>query len=144
MSSNVNGVVPLCLSYNDTKFSHFCLTACVTTDHSDRFRAIGIVRGFLNERAQGWYARCGIPYRKGFLLYGPPGTGKSSFSLSVAGRFGLDIYVLNLSSINNSRLSSLFAQLPPHCVILLEDINASTAQTEGSGTMKNSTRVDIA
>ncbi|EDN04906.1 predicted protein [Histoplasma mississippiense (nom. inval.)] len=40
--------------------------------------------------------------------------------------------------IDDSRLNSLFAQLPPHCVILLEDIDAaSTARTEDSETMKN-------
>ncbi|EDN04866.1 predicted protein [Histoplasma mississippiense (nom. inval.)] len=111
----------------------------VIMDEDEKIALLKDIEGFLDERARGWYARRGIPYRTGFLLYGPPGTGKSSFSLSVAGRFELDIYVLNLSSIDDSRLSSLFAQLPPHCVILLEDIDAaSTARTEGSETMKNS------
>ncbi|KKZ60646.1 hypothetical protein EMCG_04692 [[Emmonsia] crescens] len=71
-------------------------------------------------------------------IVGAPGTGKSSFSLSVARRFELDIYVLNLSSIDDSRLNSLFSQLPPHCVILLEDIDAaSTTRTEDSETTEN-------
>ncbi|KAL2372524.1 hypothetical protein RJ035_005237 [Blastomyces gilchristii] len=99
------------------------------------------IKGFLDKRARGWYARRRIPYQRGFLLYGPPGTGKSSFSLSVAGHFELDIYVLNLSSIDESRLNSLFAQLPPHCVILLEDINAAgTSRTEVSETTENTGR----
>jgi chaperone BCS1 len=60
-------------------------------------------------------------------------------SLSVAGYFGLDIYILSLSSINNEdTLRSLFAKLPSRCVILLEDIDAVSskrsrdAETEGS------------
>ena len=35
-------------------------------------------REFLN--TADWYAKAGIPHRRGYLLYGPPGTGKSSFS----------------------------------------------------------------
>ena len=37
-------------------------------------------REFLN--TADWYAKAGIPHRRGYLLYGPPGTGKSSFSFS--------------------------------------------------------------
>lgn len=71
-------------------------------------------------------------------MYGPPGTGKSSFSLSVAGRFELGIYVLNLSGVDDSRLNSLLAQLPPHCVILLEDIDAAgTPRVEDSEMTEN-------
>ncbi|EDN03759.1 hypothetical protein I7I51_05369 [Histoplasma capsulatum] len=110
----------------------------VIMDEDEKKAVLKDIEGFLDERARGWYARRGIPYRRGFLLYGPPGTGKSSFSLSVAGRFELDIYVLNLSSIDDSRLNSLFAQLPPHCVILLENIDAaSTSRTEVGETTEN-------
>lgn len=28
-----------------------------------------------------WYAKTGIPHRRGYLLYGPPGTGKSIYFL---------------------------------------------------------------
>ena len=73
------------------------------------------------------------------MLYGPPGTGKSSLSLSIAGRFDLDIYILSLSAIiNKHTLKSLFAKLPSRCVILLEDIDAvsskrsTDAETEDS------------
>ncbi|EGE08382.1 hypothetical protein TEQG_07492 [Trichophyton equinum CBS 127.97] len=91
------------------------------------------IEGFLDEKTRSWYANRGIPYRRGYLLYGPPGTGKSSFSLSVAGKFELDIYVLNLSGIDDSRLSSLFANLPSRCVILLEDVDAvGMTRTEGA------------
>ncbi|EDN11259.1 predicted protein [Histoplasma mississippiense (nom. inval.)] len=113
----------------------------VIMDEDEKTAVLKDIEGFLDERARGWYARRGIPYRRGFLLYGPPGTGKSSFSLSVTGRFELDIYVLNLSSIDDNRLNSLFAQLPPHCVILLEDIDAAgTSRTEVSETTENASQ----
>lgn len=80
---------------------------------------------FLDKTTQSWYAAHGIPYRRGYLLFGPPGTGKSSFSLSIAGRYDLDIYALNLSGVCDSKLVKLFAELPAHCVILLEDVDAA-------------------
>ncbi|EDN05091.1 hypothetical protein I7I51_02841 [Histoplasma capsulatum] len=48
--------------------------------------------------------------------------GKTSLTLSIAGCFGLDIYTINLSSIDNNDLRNLFANLSGHCVILLEDV----------------------
>lgn len=83
------------------------------------------VKDFLNEDTQKWYADRGIPYQRGYLLYGPPGTGKSSFSLSLAGEFELDIYTLQLSGISDSKLTKLFSELPPHCIVLLEDVDAA-------------------
>ena len=94
------------------------------------------IEEFLDQTSQRWYSNRGIPYRRGYLLYGPPGTGKSSLSKSIAGRFGLDIYILNLSAINEASLTSLFAKLPSRCVILLEDVDAVSlnrdAETEDS------------
>jgi len=46
--------------------------------------------------------------------------------LSIAGHFDLDVYILNLASVDDSTLNSLFAKLPQHCVILLEDVDAAT------------------
>jgi chaperone BCS1 len=65
----------------------------------------------------------GIPYLGGYLLYRPPGTGKSSLSLSIAGECYLDIYILNISSVDEDSLRGLFAELPARCVVLLEDID---------------------
>jgi mitochondrial chaperone BCS1 len=43
------------------------------------------------------------------------------------GCFDLDIYILNLLSVDDSLLSTLFAKLPLRCVVLLEDIDAVAA-----------------
>jgi chaperone BCS1 len=96
----------------------------VIMDEQEKNDLLEDMKDFLDESSRNWYTSFGIPYRRGYLLYGPPGTGKSSFSLSIAGRFKLDIYVLNLSGVNDSSLNKLFAELPPHCVILLEDVDA--------------------
>jgi chaperone BCS1 len=93
------------------------------------------VSDFLNPTTRRWYSNRGIPYQRGYLLYGPPGTGKSSFSFSVAGQFDLDIYILNLSSLNDNNLKTLFTELPRHCVVLLEDVDAaSSKRTEDANT----------
>ncbi|OJD20591.1 hypothetical protein ACJ73_08076 [Blastomyces percursus] len=58
--------------------------------------------------------------------------GKTSLTLSIAGCFGLDIYAINLSSIDDNGLRNLFAKLPGHCVILLEDVEVvSSSSPEG-------------
>ena len=89
------------------------------------------IEEFLDQTSQRWlYSNRDIPYRRGYLLYGPPGTGKSSLSKSIAGRFGLDIYILSLSAINEASLTSLFAKLPSRCVILLEDIDAVSSNRD--------------
>ena len=82
------------------------------------------IEGFLHQGARAWHLNRGIPYRKGYLFYGPPGTGKSSLSLSLAGRFDLDVYILNISAIDSRSLSTLLVELPSRCVLLLEDVDA--------------------
>ncbi len=85
------------------------------------------VAEYLAPKTRRWYANRGIPYRRGYLLYGAPGTGKSSLSLALSGRFGLSIYIVSLNSpmMNEESLASLFSELPPRCVVLLEDIDTA-------------------
>jgi chaperone BCS1 len=46
--------------------------------------------------------------------------------LSIAGHFNLDIYILNLTSVGDDILATLFLRLPQHCIILLEDVDVAT------------------
>jgi chaperone BCS1 len=95
------------------------------------------VQAFLDPETQTWYSRRGILYRKGYLLYGPPRTRKSSLSLLIARACDLDIYILNISSVDDSSLGELFTELPAYCVILLKDINAvDVIQSRQRGTVK--------
>ncbi|EED14486.1 metalloprotease m41 ftsh, putative [Talaromyces stipitatus ATCC 10500] len=96
----------------------------VIMDEEVKKNVLEDMRQFLDEQTQEWYTSRGIPYKRGYLLDGPPGTGKSSFCLSVAGVYELDIYILNLSSLGDAGLSKLFTQLPPRCIVLLEDVDA--------------------
>jgi mitochondrial chaperone BCS1 len=101
------------------------------------------IESFLDPDTRKWYADRGLPYRRGYLLYGPPGTGKSSLALSIAGHFHLDIYILNLENVCEDHLGELFADLPQHCVILLEDIDVAShdrAQGKDAGDSKSPSR----
>ncbi|KAH7119564.1 mitochondrial chaperone BCS1 [Dendryphion nanum] len=87
-----------------------------------------------------WYTARGLPYRRGYLLYGPPGTGKSSIGLSIAGHFDLVVYALTMSSLNDESLKALFAELPQHCIVVLEDIDAAAVhRTQEDNSPRKST-----
>ncbi|KAK8142942.1 hypothetical protein G3M48_007963 [Beauveria asiatica] len=73
---------------------------------------------------QSAYAEHDQLYHRGYLLHGAPGTGKTSLSLAAAGQFGLDVYAMNLSKVNDAKLSDLMRKLPTRYILLLEDIDA--------------------
>lgn len=73
--------------------------------------------------SQSWYYDRGIPYRRGYLLYGPHGTGKSSLSQMIAGLCDLDMYILNLSTVNDASLEQLFNMLRQSCLVRVEDVD---------------------
>ena len=111
-------------------------TSTVVLDESRKTELLEDIREFLDPASQQWYSDRDSPYRRDYLLYGPPGTGKSSLSSAIAGHFGLNIYILSLSTISEANLKSLFDKLPSRCIILLEDIDAVSsnrdAETEDS------------
>ncbi|KAK3313675.1 BCS1 N terminal-domain-containing protein [Apodospora peruviana] len=83
------------------------------------------ITNYLDSNTRKYYNRRGIPYRRGYLLHGPPGTGKTSLSLALAGRFGLELYLVHVPTIKeDTMLDKLFTSLPPRCIVLLEDIDA--------------------
>ncbi|KAF2005431.1 P-loop containing nucleoside triphosphate hydrolase protein [Amniculicola lignicola CBS 123094] len=100
------------------------------------------VAEFLDPKTRTWYSRHSLPYQRGYLLHGPPGTGKSSLCLSIAGHFDLDVYVLTMSSLNDDNLKSLFAELPQHCIVLLEDVDATAVHREPNGNANASQSVN--
>ncbi|GAB7330652.1 hypothetical protein MBLNU13_g02220t1 [Cladosporium sp. NU13] len=97
---------------------------------------IADVNEFLHPSSVDWYARRGIPYRRGYLFHGPPGTGKTSLSFALAGLFGLDVYAVSLQepALTEGDLMLLFNGLPRRCVVLLEDVDAAgLVVREGEG-----------
>src|SRR3984957_4185230 len=73
------------------------------------------------------YRRLGVPYHRGYLLYGPPGTGKTSLVSALGAKFGMSIYVVNLTELNDRTLKTAMNDVPENSVILFEDIDCMKA-----------------
>jgi chaperone BCS1 len=98
-----------------------------TVHFDDRIKhgLLADIRNYLDPRTKKLYQSRSMPYRRGYLFYGPPGTGKSSLSTAIAGEFGLDLYEVKVPSISNDGdLEQMFQEIPPRCIVLLEDIDA--------------------
>jgi len=80
---------------------------------------------FRGSRAR--YRRLGVPYHRGYLFYGPPGTGKTSLVSALGAKFGMSIYVVNLTEFNDRTLKSAMNDVPENSVILFEDIDCMKA-----------------
>jgi mitochondrial chaperone BCS1 len=94
-------------------------------DNQVKEELLADIRKYLDPKTQKRYRNRSMPYRRGYLLYGPPGTGKSSLSTALAGEFGLDLYEVKLPSVPADHdLEQMFQEIPPQCIVLLEDIDA--------------------
>ncbi|RYO80938.1 hypothetical protein DL762_007391 [Monosporascus cannonballus] len=83
------------------------------------------IRQYLDPKTQRLYQSRSMPYRRGYLFYGPPGTGKTSLTTALAGEFGLDLYEMKIPSVaTDAELEQMFQEIPPQCIVLLEDIDA--------------------
>jgi chaperone BCS1 len=109
----------------------------VVLDAQRKHEVLADINEYLRNTTLRWYANRGIPYRRGYLFHGPPGTGKTSLAYSIAGVFGLAIYVISLldPTLTEEELGQLFSSLPRRCVVLLEDIDTAgltrkTGETE--------------
>lgn len=76
-----------------------------------------------------WYKEKKIPWRTGIVLEGPPGTGKSTLTLALCGEFGCNLFIANLSMMSDEKLVTMFKDLPPKSVILIEDIDSYAIAT---------------
>jgi chaperone BCS1 len=73
------------------------------------------------------YRRLGVPYHRGYLLYGPPGTGKTSLVSALGEKFGMSIYAVNLTELNDRTLKTAIGSVPAGSIILFEDIDCMKA-----------------
>src|SRR5437762_13153279 len=66
-------------------------------------------------------------YHRGYLLYGPPGTGKTSLVSALGAKFGMSIYAVNLTELNDRTLKVAISSVPANSVVLFEDIDCMKA-----------------
>lgn len=101
------------------------LLETVHFDEDAKKSLLSDIRKYLAPETQRRYQSRSMPYRRGYLFYGPPGTGKSSLSTALAGEFGLDLYEVKIPSVgSDADLEQMFQEIPPQCIVLLEDIDA--------------------
>jgi chaperone BCS1 len=79
------------------------------------------------------YRQLGVPYHRGYLLYGPPGTGKTSLVSALGAKFGMSVYVLNLTEFNDKTLMRATNDVPPNSMILFEDIDCMKSGSPRTG-----------
>lgn len=100
------------------------LLSTVDMTVEDKDTVISEIDKFLKSRKS--YISKGIPYHLNFLFAGLPGTGKTSLATALSGHFGMNLYMLGLSSkeMDDNALIDLMAIIPPRSILLLEDIDA--------------------
>jgi chaperone BCS1 len=104
----------------------------VSLDEMQRSTIVNDMKAYLHPDTADWYGAGGIQYRRGYLFHGPPGTGKTSLTIALAGLFDLSIYCVPLSSCNltESDITMLFSDLPPRCVVLLDNVDNASLRGE--------------
>ena len=85
------------------------------------------IEWFVNNES--WFAKKGLPYKRGYMLHGPPGTGKTSVAKIISKKYGMPIFNLDLQTIkNDEELVNLVTKINylnqnKRYILLMEDID---------------------
>jgi len=89
-------------------------------------RIISYLKDFLKHKEA--YTKADIPFRTGILLHGEPGSGKSSTALAIANELKMNVFIIPITSLHNDEaLGDCFSGIPPHSIVILEDIDIAKA-----------------
>jgi chaperone BCS1 len=67
----------------------------------------------------------GIPYRTGLLFRGGPGMGKTSIIKAICAHLKRDLYLLDLSGLNDMQMRDALSRVPEGAVVAIEDIDTA-------------------
>ncbi|KAJ3130246.1 hypothetical protein HK098_004293 [Nowakowskiella sp. JEL0407] len=75
-----------------------------------------------------FYARIGVPYKRGIMLSGRPGVGKTSLIYAISSSLNRDLYIINLKQMkSDSVLQSALSRITSNAIVVFEDIDAQSS-----------------
>ncbi|KAJ5153972.1 ATPase AAA-type core [Penicillium coprophilum] len=91
-----------------TKSKPPCLLSTLALPLEIKNSMLNDIEAFLSPKERAFYERCGMLYRRGYLLYGPPGTRKSSICFGAFSLISIHLLrrcIVLLKDVDNARIS---------------------------------------
>ena len=104
------------------------------------------LENFYSEETKELYYKCGITWKRIYMLHGLPGTGKSSLVKALASKFNKSISIIvSDSNLKDSDYIKLFMNLEENTFVLFEDIDGlfNIEETNKQNTISFSTLLNI-
>ncbi|KAI8900601.1 P-loop containing nucleoside triphosphate hydrolase protein, partial [Globomyces pollinis-pini] len=112
---------------------------CICLDQSQDAMLRKDLNNFMQDKD--FYARMGMPYRRGYLFSGKPGTGKSSLINAISATFKRDLYYINLKDFkDDTSLQCAFSDVKKNGIIVLEDVDAQSRIVHKRSEKKDSSK----